>query len=312
MAQLTNEQFAELRQDICRGENGYSFDKPIINAALQAIEDWFHANKAEGVTAINTATMPYVFANGWIKSDDIVLVEDKHTSVWKNAKQIYIVKEAVPLFTESGEALFNTRIGMIFDLIGEDKNNYIVLTLSKYKNNKPMFHKTKILKEYASLKPLSLNKDNINNIIKEVSKTNYGWGGVYEQRDCSSMLMDIYSSFGILLPRNSSKQGAVGKVIDLSNLDDASKIEMIKEKAIPFETFLYKEGHIVLYVGIYNNKIIVFHNTWGIKTKDGSKEGRFIIGKPIFSTLKLGSELKNYDEDAELLRNIKSMNVITR
>ena len=62
-----NEQFAELRQDICRGENGYSFDKPIINAALQAIEDWFHANKAEGVTAINTATMPYVFANGWKK-----------------------------------------------------------------------------------------------------------------------------------------------------------------------------------------------------------------------------------------------------
>ena len=87
------------------------------------------------------------------------------------------------------------------------------------------------------------------------------------------MLMDIYSSFGILLPRNSSKQGAVGKVIDLSKLDDASKIEMIKEKAIPFETFLYKQGHIVLYVGIYNNKIIVFHNKWGIKTKECAKEG---------------------------------------
>lgn len=252
------------------------------------------------------------FTYGWIKSDEIVLLEDKYASTWKNAKQIYIVKEGIPLFTESGKALFNTRIGMMFALVGEDENNYIMMSISKYKNNKPMFHKTKILKKYASLKPLPLNKDNINNIINEVSKTNYGWGGVYGQRDCSSMLMDIYSSFGIFLPRNSSKQAEIGKVIDLSSLDDELKIKTIKEQAVPFETFLYKQGHIVLYVGVYDNKIIVFHNTWGIKTKEGGKEGRFIIGKPIFSTLKLGHELKNYNEDAELLRNIKSMNIITR
>ena len=68
---------------------------------------------------------------------------------------------------------------------------------------------------------------------------------------------------------------------------------------------------IVLYVGMYQGQVIVFHNTWGVKTKDSSKEGRFLIGKPIFSTLTIGSDLENYDEEAELLRNIQSMNIVT-
>lgn len=252
------------------------------------------------------------FTYGWIKSTDIVLIEDKHALAWKNAKQLKITKEGVSLFTQLNEPLFDTRIGMLFSLIEENKDTYTVLTVSKYKNNEPMFHKTKIDKSIASIEPLFLNKDNINKIIKEISKTNYGWGGVYEQRDCSSTLMDLYAPFGIALPRNSSKQAKVGQIIDLSSFNNQEKEKFIKENAIPFETLLYKKGHIVLYVGIHNNEIVIFHNTWGIKTKSNGKEGRFIIGKTIFSTLKIAKELDDYDESAELLRNIKSMNIITR
>ncbi|MDQ7061986.1 MAG: SH3 domain-containing protein [Sulfurimonas sp.] len=252
------------------------------------------------------------FTYGWVKNEDVVVVNDAYTDTWKKAKQIYIIKEGIPLFTQSGEALFNTRIGMLFALIEEDATDYTVLSVSKYKNNEAMFHKTKIAKTSATINPLALNKENLNNIINEVSKTNYGWGGVYEQRDCSSTLMDLYAPFGLALPRNSSKQKEIGLVIDLSTLNNSDKLKTIKEKAIPFETLLYKKGHIVLYVGVYKDDVIVFHNTWGIKTKDAEKEGRFIIGKAIFSTLTIGSELKNYDESAELLRNIKSMNILTR
>lgn len=252
------------------------------------------------------------FTYGWIKSQDVVTISDKYAKLWKNAKQVIITKEGTSLFTQEGEALFDTRIGMLFALVDEDKNNYTALSVSKYKNNEAMFHKILISKDIATLKPLSLNEKNINTIINEVSKTNYGWGGVYEQRDCSSTLMDLFTPFGLALPRNSSKQAKIGEIIDLSSLKNEEKIKMIKEKAIPFETLLYKHGHIVLYVGIAKDNVIVFHNTWGIKTKDKKKEGRYIIGKSIFSTLKIGNKLKNYDEDAELLRNIKSMNIITR
>ena len=147
--------------------------------------------------------------------------------------------------------------------------------------------------------------------MDDVSKTNYGWGGMYGQRDCSSTLRDMFAPFGIWLPRNSFQQSKIGKVIDLSSLTDDEKIGIIKEKAIPFQTLLYKRGHIVLYVGTINDEIIIFHNTWGIKTKEVEKEGRVVIGKTIFSTLKLGQNQKNYDKEAEILRNLRSMNIVT-
>lgn len=252
------------------------------------------------------------FTYGWIESKNVVFINDSYAQKWQDAKQVYITKEGVPLYTESNKALFNTRIGMLFALAGESEKEYSVLTISTLKNNEAMFHTSIISKEFASLSPLALNSENINTVLNEIAKTNYGWGGVYEQRDCSSTLMDLYAPFGVSLPRNSSKQAKVGEHIDLSTLNNLEKEKVIKEKAIPFETLLYKNGHIVLYVGTHNNEIIVFHNTWGIKTKTDEKEGRFIIGKTIFSTLKIGSELENYDKGAELLRNIKSMNIITR
>jgi hypothetical protein len=151
----------------------------------------------------------------------------------------------------------------------------------------------------------------LSEITKEVSKTNYGWGGMYEQRDCSSMLRDMFTPFGIWLPRNSYQQSKVGKIISLKDMSEEKKIITIKEKAIPFQTLLYKKGHIVLYVGTYNDDIVVFHNTWGIKTKKDGVEGRLIIGRAIFSTLKLGEEQKDYDKSSELLKNMTSMNIIT-
>jgi hypothetical protein len=107
-------------------------------------------------------------------------------------------------------------------------------------------------------------------------------------------------------------QGKVGKVISFKNMTDEEKIETIKKDAIPFETLLYKRGHIVLYVGTYDDKIVVFHNTWGIKTNKDGKEGRFIIGKPIFSTLTVGKHLKYYDDEESILTQLKSMNIVTQ
>jgi len=159
------------------------------------------------------------FTYGWVKSEDVVVVEDTAAMKWQNAKQVHIINEGLALYTDTNEALFNTKIGMMLPLIQESSTHYTVQTVSKYKNTQAMYNTTKISKEFARVSTLALNKNNLNMIINEVSKTNYGWGGVYGQRDCSSTLMDLYAPFGIALPRNSSQQGKVGLVIDLSTLD---------------------------------------------------------------------------------------------
>ena len=296
-----------LRDPTAAGE-GFPFDY-LQNSTL-------HANKPIFVSHYSKdGAWVYIFssfASGWIKSNNIVVLQDLHVEAYKDAQQLFFIKEGVPLYGSKGNFLFYSKIGMMLALISEDDENYIALAISTYQNTKPLFEKIKISKNIARKEILNLDKESLAMIMNEMIKTNYGWGGMYEQRDCSSTLRDMYAPFGIWLPRNSSQQARVGKIIKLEDLSDDEKVRVIKEKAIPFETLLYKKGHIVLYVGTLDDEIIIFHNTWGIKTKKDDKEGRFIIGKTIFSTLKLGKQLEYYDEDAEMLRNLKSMNILTR
>lgn len=287
---------------------GYPFDY-LQNSTVHANKPLFisHYSKDKEWAFVFTS-----FTSGWVKSNEIVILNSKYTDMWQKAQQISIIKENVPIYDMNGNFLFKSKVGMMFALVDEDTSTYTILSVSAYKNLKPLFLKSIISKNIAHKGALKLNSDNLSMILKEVSQTHYGWGGLYEQRDCSSMLRDFYAPFGIWLPRNSSKQAAVGKVIKLDSLSESEKVSIIKENATPFETLLYKKGHVMLYVGTYKDKVIIFHNIWGIKTKKDDIEGRIIIGKPIFSTLELGKYQKYYDKDAKLLKKIKSINILTR
>jgi hypothetical protein len=62
MAVLTSGELAELRQLASTIKVPVTWDKATVNAALQAIEDWFEANRASLGSAIETAA-PGVFTN---------------------------------------------------------------------------------------------------------------------------------------------------------------------------------------------------------------------------------------------------------
>ena len=252
------------------------------------------------------------FAFGWVKADGIVSIPKKYTELYKAAQKEFCVKEGVAIYDQDKNFLFRSRIGMLLPEINESKTSYKVLTISNYKINQAYYRESQLSKDIVHQGILKFSRENIIKIFNEVSNVKYGWGGMYGQRDCSSTLRDFYAPFGIWLPRNSYKQSQVGKVISLKGLSDDEKIRIIKEKAIPFETLLYKKGHILLYVGVKNDTVVVFHNVWGIKTKKEGKEGRFVIGKPIFSSLKVGSNLQDYDKNASILSHLQSMNIITQ
>ncbi|MBA3026303.1 MAG: glycoside hydrolase [Sulfurimonas sp.] len=250
------------------------------------------------------------FASGWVKASEIAFLEEEQAQAWQNAQQVFFTKENVALYDENGIFLFKSKIGMMLALIEEDEESYTLLAVSAYKTSQPLFVKTKVSKEIATKTALDFNADNLNKIMSEVSASKYGWGGMYEQRDCSSLLRDMFTPFGIWLPRNSYRQSKVGEVIKLDGLSEDEKIKTIKEKAIAFKTLLYRKGHIVLYVGTYNDEIIIFHDTWGIRTNKNGKEGRIVIGKTIFSTLKLGEEQAYYDTNSSMIKSLKSMNIL--
>jgi hypothetical protein len=123
----------------------------------------------------------------------------------------------------------------------------------------------------------------------------------------------MVTPFGVWLPRNSASQARKGEVISFNGLSDNEKLSLIKEKGVPFETILYLKGHVVLYIGTYEETVMIMHNIWGIRTIDQEgKKGRHIIGKAVISTLELGAELENYDLKNKLLTRVQSMNIFTR
>lgn len=63
MAILTPDQLADLRQQFVRamGPTPVDFTKATVNEALQAVEDWFEANRAALSAAIDAGSSPYTF-----------------------------------------------------------------------------------------------------------------------------------------------------------------------------------------------------------------------------------------------------------
>ncbi len=76
----------------------------------------------------------------------------------------------------------------------------------------------------------------------------YGWAGMYNARDCSQYMMELYRCFGINLARNSSGQASTKcKTLNVAGLSDERKQELLK--LTPAGSILYFPGHIMMYLG---------------------------------------------------------------
>ena len=250
------------------------------------------------------------FTSGWVKSEDIVLLTENDANVWMRAKQVHLFQDKEPVVDDEGY-LFELRIGMMLPLVDENDDYYTLLAVKRGDLYTPVYKKLKVQKKYASTKPLAFSNDNIVKILFQLQKSVYGWGGMYGERDCSATMRDYFAPFGIWIGRNSSVQAKAGRVIELDGLEEDAKKALIKKEAVPFETLLYRRGHIMLYLGTYNGKIIVFQNLWGIKTRKGEQTGRVVIGRAVYSSLDIGRGVAYYDEESSLIKKLKSMNIVT-
>ena len=64
----------------------------------------------------------------------------------------------------------------------------------------------------------------------------------------------------------------------------------------------------MLYIGQNDDKAIVFHNIWGLRTKD--ELGRKIIGKSVITTLDPGKNLRNADPNGSLIKRVEGITLL--
>ncbi len=90
----------------------------------------------------------------------------------------------------------------------------------------------------------------------------YGWGGMYDNRDCSAFVLDVFRCFDIRLPRNSASQAKASRwTIPLEGMDRVARMEALKGLPGGY-TILHMPGHIMIYLGEIGGKPYAIHNFW--------------------------------------------------
>jgi len=215
------------------------------------------------------------YGNGWVPAVDIASVDQNFVSAWQSGALIAAVQDEIPIYDEEGISRFLASFGWLFPKAGETADRYEILIAVGDENRKGLIKKASVEKKQAIVKPLKLTSSNLARLANELLHKPYGWGGLYGDRDCSATLKDLFAPFGIWLPRDSKDQAARETSMDLKALPPKEKEKVILKDGIPFLTLIWMKGHIMLYIGDYRGRAVVFHNIWGVRTKDSQgREGR--------------------------------------
>ncbi|MGY1529630.1 C40 family peptidase [Luteimonas sp. A649] len=115
------------------------------------------------------------------------------------------------------------------------------------------------------------------NIIRQAFKflgERYGWGHSYNARDCSGFASEIYRSFGVLIPRNTSAQAvspALNRLPFAAGDSHESRLHALRE-ARPGD-LVYMPGHVMMVIGHVDGEPFVIHDTSGMSWKpEGADE----------------------------------------
>ena len=132
----------------------------------------------------------------------------------------------------------------------------------------------------------------------------YGWSNLWNARDCSGYVLDVYRCFGIDLPRNANNQAAVeGRRIPAAELSDAEKTAEIL--SMPAGALLEMRGHIVMYLGAYEGEPYVIHQPFNFVPPEG--------GESVPAGCVLVSSLRIKRGNGEsFLKSIRTINALVR
>jgi hypothetical protein len=253
------------------------------------------------------------FTFGWMPVTDFARVDDGFIKKWESGRYAVITRDQSTIFYKNGQFALKSALGYLFPLVGEtpEKMEILVAAMSVF-SDYAVIKKSYVSREAAVVAPLRFTSLNAVKIGNELIGEPYGWGGLYGNRDCSAMTRDFFAVFGLWLPRNSEDQvKEAGRYINLAGMDPEQKEKIILEKGIPYLTLLWRKGHVMLYIGAKDGQALIFHNIWGVRTKDlMGHEGRKIIGQAVITTLHPGSELRNFDEAGDLLTHIAGMSIL--
>ena len=242
------------------------------------------------------------YALGWVPAADVAAVDTEFTRSWESGRYAVITRDKVPVRDEKGILRFRAPLGAVYPKVDEDAHDTWILTASRDDRGKARLKRARVPKGAAADKPLSLTPRHAAKLAAELIGEPYGWGGLDGKRDCSALVRDLFTPFGLWLPRNSREQAEAGRFISLRGLPPAEKEALIASRGVPWRTLLWMPGHIMLYIGVHRGQPLVFHSFWSVKARDDAgNKARIIVGRAAVTTLHPGRDLPRTDVEGMTL-----------
>lgn len=245
--------------------------EPLVILSTSKDEKWYFAQMynylawipVEGVALTTRETL-----FSYVNSEPFLVVTGKHVSTNYNplneklSQVSFDMGVRLPL-AESGEIAQN--------IYGQNPaGNYVVKVPTRNdKGNLAIDYALIPRLEDVNIGYLAYNKENIIEQAFKLQGERYGWGGMFNGRDCTAFIMDIFRTMGIKLPRNSSEQGklAAGIFHEMGEEMSIEEREKLFNKLEP-GAGLYMSGHAMLYLGKYKGEHYMIHDFSGFYGHD--------------------------------------------
>lgn len=300
---------------------GYPFDSIQQSAVWHGTPVFIgHASRDGSWLYVETA-----FAAGWIPAIDVARVSPQlSTSYQKHALLAFTADDVALRVLQKGAqgaVVGNGHLGMVLPMIhnpatkltasyGLTPIDSVALMPLRDAAGAAYTVEVGVRAMHMAIMPLALTPGNVALLSDKLLGKLYGWGGLYENRDCSAMLRDLFTPFGIWLPRHSRAQANAGKFISFAEYPVPEREERILSQGIPFRTLLWLPGHIALYIGEDKGRAMMFHTMWGIRTRIDGQDGRHVIGRAVITSTQPGLDVPGNASSDSLLGRMRGMTII--
>jgi len=242
----------------------------------------------------------YVLAeasDGWVRAENVALsTQDDFEEFLASRSLVVVTDDKADIYLNEGLTEFydHLRMGSRLPAVDDEDADYFAAKLPMRKKKGELQMKTVyIRRSQASAGYLEFTPRQVLEEAFKLLNDPYGWGGMNGEQDCSRFLKEVFATVGINLPRDSKDQAKIGKA--LAQFDEATPLEAktaALRNAPVGGSLLPMKGHIMLYLGMVDNRPYAIHAVWGYR--EGTPEGDQVrvINRVTVSDLDLGQGSK--------------------
>jgi hypothetical protein len=231
-------------------------------------------------------------SDGWIKADKIALSGQADFDAYLAAPCVVTTSPKADLYLDDALTRFydGVQMGAKLPLAATGAAEAYAVTLPTADDSgKNQFTVAYVKKDQATIGYLLYTPRVIIEQAFKMLNAPYGWGGMHGEQDCSRFLQQVFATVGIILPRNSLDQAQVGQsLVKFKEKESLSrKVDRLRE-APAGSAILPMKGHIMLYLGMVENRPYAIHATWGYRVPSAEGDVVRVINRVAVTDLSLG------------------------